>query len=367
MNAVIKSLVQLLLDKLGTQLIIHGTYVAALDTVLIAKNSTKMLGVQRWKDHSGNADRGNRIIGHHWGIMGLISFNKITGTYRCWLTKMRLICGTLNPFHVVVAPDGTARRGGFWDGVIPLVLELKQMLGSRKLSIISDAYFSKVPFIKPLLDEGIYVITKMRKDAVAWDKRTVVKNRKTPKMEGEWKLSTLLEHMTVQSLTVHIYGKDTQVDVVERIVFIRDFESQVKVVVARGKAKPIIFLSTDLSLTATQIIELYSARFSIELAIRDSKQYFGLADYQCYVSIAIERFVNLACLAYSLFGLFQQEQDASDWMPTVSPACSQWSFARLRHGLQQFAISRVLFPKSAPGADLLEQSPELANILRLTS
>ena len=246
MNAVIQSLVQLLLDKLGAQLIIHGTYVAALDTVLIAKNGTKMIGVQKWKDHSGNADRGERLVGHHWGIIGLISFNKMTGKYRCWLTKMCLICGTLNPFHFVVDPEGTARRGGFQDGVI-------------------------------------------------------------------------------------------------------------------------IFLSTDLSLSATQIIELYSARFSIELAIRDTKQYFGLADYQCYVSIAIERFVNLACLAYSLFGLFQQEQDNVDWMPAVSPACSQWSFARLRQGLQHFGISRILFPKSTPGADLLEQSPELANIFRLTA
>ena len=64
------ALVKLLLDKLGEQLIIHGTYVAALDTLLVAKNGTKMPGVQKWKDHSGNANRGGRIhgssLGSHW-------------------------------------------------------------------------------------------------------------------------------------------------------------------------------------------------------------------------------------------------------------------------------------------------------------
>ena len=346
---------------------IHGTYAAALDTVLIAKNGTKMPGVQKWKDHSGNANRGGHIIGHHWGIIGLISFNSILGEYRCWVTKMRLVCGTLNPCQFIVNSSGEARRGGFWDGVIPLVLELKQCLGKRKLTIIVDAYFSKVPFLKPLLARGIYVVTRMRKDAVAWDKRTELDNRKTPKMEGEWKLSTLLRKKPIKHLSVHIYGKTCRVDAVEREVFIRGFASKVKVVVVRGKIEPIIFLSTDLSLSATQIIELYSARFSIELAIRDVKQHFGLADYQCQLGIAIDRFVNLACLAYSLFGLFQREQCSADWMPEVSSTYSQWSVARLRMGLKQFAISRILFPKSAPGADLLAQSSELAHILRLTA
>ncbi|MDJ0903702.1 MAG: hypothetical protein QNJ55_33425 [Xenococcus sp. MO_188.B8] len=42
-------------------------------------------------------------------------------------------------------------------------------------------------------------------------------------------------------------------------------------------------------------------------------------------------------------------------------------FSRLRQGLQHFATSRVLFPKSAPEADLKLQSPELAQILRLAA
>ena len=117
-------------------------------------------------------------------------------------------------------------------------------------------------------------------------------------------------------------------DAVEREVFIRGFTYQVKVVVVRGKAEPLIFLSTDLSLSATQIIELYSARFSIELAIRDVKQHFGLADIDSQLGIAIDRFVNLAYLAYlaySLFGLFHREHDSADWMPQTSATYSQWS------------------------------------------
>ncbi len=72
--------------------------------------------------------------------------------------------------------------------------------------------------------------------------------------------------MPTQQLPVNIYGQQTLVEAVEREVFIRGFVHKVKVVVVQGLTKPMIFLSTDLSLTAAQIIEIYSARFSIELA-----------------------------------------------------------------------------------------------------
>ena len=186
-------------------------------------------------------------------------------------------------------------------------------------------------------------------------------------MNGEWKLAHLLQEFTPQKLSLKIYGKQVQVEAVEREVFIRGFQPKVKVVVAQGQKEPIIFLSTDLTLSAAQIIEIYAARFSIELAITDLKQHFGLAHYQCYVGIAIDRFVHLACVAYCLFGLFQRQQLKSEWMPSVSAHHSELSFSRLRQGLQHFAISRVLFPKSASEVDLPPQSLELDWILRLAS
>ncbi len=132
--------------------------------------------------------------------------------------------------------------------------------------MVADAYFGKVPFLAPLVSSGIQVITRMRKDAVAWDERIESETQKTVKMKGKWKLAPLLPEFTPQKLSLKIYGKQVQLEAVERFVFIRGFQPKVKVVVAQGKKEPIIFLSTDLTLTAAQIIEIYGARFSIELA-----------------------------------------------------------------------------------------------------
>jgi hypothetical protein len=257
-----------------------------------------MSGVQKWHDHSGNANRGEQLKGHHWAILGLISYEKTSQRYWCWATKMRLISGNLNPFQFIVNEDGVARRVNFWDGVIPLILELKKSLGLNSLRVVVDAYFSKVPFLSPLVDQLIHVISRMRKDAVAWDQRIEDKSKKSFVLDAKWKLAHLLKEFKPQSLSVKIYGKSIQVEAVEREVYIRGFQPKVKVVVVKAAKEPIILLSTDITLTAIQIIEIYGSRFSIELAIRNLKQQFGLRDYQCYLGIAIDRFVQLACVAY---------------------------------------------------------------------
>ncbi len=92
----------------------------------------------------------------------------------------------------------------------------------------------------------------MRKDAVAWEQRIESATKKTVKMAGEWKLAHLLQKFTPQTLSVKIYGKEVQVEAVEREVFIRGFQPQVKVVVAKGKKEPIIFGSSGIPVVNTR-------------------------------------------------------------------------------------------------------------------
>ena len=63
LTAVTARLVTLVVAKLGAQLQVHGASLVGTDTTLVAKTAKKMLGVQTWKDHSDNADRGAYLVG----------------------------------------------------------------------------------------------------------------------------------------------------------------------------------------------------------------------------------------------------------------------------------------------------------------
>lgn len=364
--AIFGTLLETLRAKLEDGLQVHGAYLAVIDTLLIAKNGRKMIGIQSWKDHSDNADRGERIRGHHWAILGLISFSQQWGRYLCFPLLMQLISGQLNPSLIMVDPAGIATLATIWDSVHPLIYQLHQHLNQAALRVVVDAYFSKAPFVNPLLAKGIHVVSKLRHDAVGWDD-PAPEQRSDAKRGKKWKLALLLTHLPVEAVKVNLYGQTVIVQAVCRTLWLRDFDQKVKVVVIEGLKKPIILFATDLSLSMVQIIEIYGARFVIELAIRDLKGSFGLADYQCYLTTAIHRFVHLACLAFCLYRLIQLKEDTRAWLPPVPKGVSPASFAHLRQGLQHFIFGRILSPQFGEIPNLKDNTSELEAILRIAA
>jgi hypothetical protein len=299
-------------------------------------------------------------------MLGLISFSQKWGRYICFPVLMQLISGQLNPSLIMVDSAGVATLATIWDSVHPLIYQLHQHLDGAALRVVADAYFSKAPFVNPLVDKGIHLVSKLRHDAVGWDAPSP-EQRSDAKRGKKWKLAHLLTHLSAEAVSVHLYGKIVTVHAVCRVVWLRDHNQKVKVVVIEGLKEPIILFSTDLSLSMAQIIEIYGARFVIELAIRDLKGYFGLADYQCYLTTAVHRFVHLACVAFCLYRLIQLTADTSAWLPPVPKGISPASFAHLRQGLQHFIFGRILSPQFGEIPDLKDNTSELEAILRIAA
>ena len=100
-------------------------------------------------------------------------------------------------------------------------------------------------------------------------------------------------------------------------------------------------------------IEIDGARCSIELTIRDLKQPFGLGDYQCTTTLAILRFVPLACLAFCLWRLTLIENLNAGWLQVAAARVSlpeaPLSFQRVRRALRAWATRRSFLPMPCLG------------------
>ncbi len=109
--------------KPGDRALVSGAHSAWVDTTLIAKVKGKTAGVQKWHDHSGNPDRGDRMVSHHQALVGLSSLG-LAGSQIMTLSfplLADLISGNQNLIGFVVDAAGLARRMGFWDCVSPLI------------------------------------------------------------------------------------------------------------------------------------------------------------------------------------------------------------------------------------------------------
>ena len=303
LNEVIVSLVQLLLNELGDKFKIYGAYLLAVDTILIAKASKKMAGVQKCKEHSSNPDRLGYQIAHNWAVIALVSH--FYRRYISWPILCRLVSGKKNPCEYVATEEGI-RPADIWDTAIALIFQMTSLLGGIPIQggpairVVLDAYFSKAPFLNPMIKAGVGVISRLRNDAVGWDDPVYSGRGRPPKHGKKWKLANLLTEFIPKSIEVQTYGKIGTVLCVARDLRIRDVCKKVRVVVVEGVKNPVLFVSTDLSLSAKAIIEIYSSRFSIEIAFRDLKQHFGFGDYQTTSTQGFFRFVHLCCISFCL-------------------------------------------------------------------
>jgi hypothetical protein len=367
-NQVMLALIGLLQQELGDTLKYAGRYVIALDPTFVAKVKGRMLGVQTWREHSENPDRGTQVTGHQWMLGGLLT--KLGERWRCFPVWSRLVSGKQNPSHFVVSPDGEAHRMSIWETAIAMISQAASMLSGAPLCVVMDAYFAKACMLNALIEMGVTLITRLRHDAVGWDDPEYCGRGRPPKRGKKWKLAELWKAEPHETVTAHLYGKVVEVSVVVRDVWLRDVSEKVRVVVVEGVQRPILLACTDLSMSAAQIIELYAARFSLELAIRDLKGYLGLGDYQSTTTLAFCRFVVLSCVAFCLGRLLLHGNHVDAWLEDISAAPvkeTRLSFARLRRGLRCFVLKQLIFSKFPPQAECEKIQDEWKPIFQIAA
>jgi hypothetical protein len=151
-----------------------------------------------------------------------------------------------------------------------------------------------------------------------------------------------------------------------RAVWIRGVKNQKgKVVVIKTQREPIILLSTDLSLSAREIIHIYSLRFSLEIGIRDAKQHFGFTHYQCTSFLSITRSVALGLASFCLWRLTALKEMDADWLKEQN-ASSAFSFHRISLAIRQMVVQRI-FENSASDKEFQNSTTTPKEILRMVA
>jgi len=358
LDQLLRQLIQLCLDQLSDSLLYANRYLIAIDTTFVKKVRGSMLGVQKWSKKV--AESKLKIIAHHWAILGLL--RQSNGKWQCLPLLSRLISGKSRPSHFVVDPNGNATPMSFWDTTIAMVAQAASQISTAPLCVVADAYFAKAAFFNPLIEMGVGLVTRLRWDAVGWDDAHYKGRGRPPKRGKKWKLASLLNHLPHQKLNVTIYGKQVSVTCVVRDVWLRDVKRKIRVVVLSGVKHPILLASTSMSLTAKEIIQIYSARFSLEIAIRELKQHLGFCDYQATTTVAFLRFTQLCCCALSIARLILAQEESLPFLAEDSSSAiseGKFSFRKMRRCLRQFVLSRLLLAKSTTGAEFEKRNSEI--------
>ena len=170
--------------------------------------------------------------------------------------------------------------------------------------IVLDGHFGTYPATHAVREAGLHIISKFRHDAALYLPYVGPKPRRgpTPRYGQKLNYNSLPPEALCHSVTDDAYRIDTY----QMRVYHKSFSDALNVVVVvkthlkTGKRGHIVLFSTDLDLTADQIVDYYSLRFQIEFNFRDAKQYWGLDDFMNVKPVALTNAVNLAFLMVNL-------------------------------------------------------------------
>ncbi len=253
-----------------------GRVILIGDGVKQSKEGRRMPGVKRHHQESENAGKAASMYGHLFGGVGIVAGRE--GKRFCIPLALRLHDGVKTIFGWGNEPE---RQASHVVEMVRLACDTAKSFG--KAILLLDRYFLTVPALQALAEAEtdsagcMHIVTKAKSNCVAYlpaGERTGKKGR--PRLKGERvQLAGMFSSNRDSFVTadIFLYGKKEKISYYSMdLLWGKGLYRNLRFVLVEMGGIRSILASTDLSLTAIDIIQLYSKRFSIESMFREMKQ-----------------------------------------------------------------------------------------------
>jgi len=248
----------------------HSVLFLIVDDTIIQKTGKKIPGCAWHRDHAQKA----YVFGHQWVLSALL--------YKDFLLPL---------WAKLYHPKGTKGCGSFQTKITMA----KKMLQTLRLPIpckvylLADSWYWAKELAKLCRKYGYHMISQLKTTSVLF-------------MDGKkTKVTTLSDISSAyREVSVFIYGKNKTLKIARFVGIIKGLGKVAVVVVKEKRKKDSYLVSTNLHLSALDIVKYYAKRWKIEQMIKDLKQRLGFGHYQVRNPQAIQRHVAIVLLSYSI-------------------------------------------------------------------
>ncbi len=338
-------------ELIGSSLLINGRLHLLADDTTYGKTGKHIAGCDIHFDHASKRNRSHWIFGHCRVVIGLQMF--IHGRWACLPVAQGLY--RRKSKNKPNQNDDTQQPEVPFASKIKIAVRLINRIRTYIVAptlVISDSWFGVKPLIDGLQQNSIkgpvHILSRLRINASLYDypEPKNSKSRGRPRKYGAKlppipELAATLKAKSKQAV-IFIYGKERNCCYSEILCLSRALRRKVKVVFIyskNGRVFPLI--TTDLSLTAEQMIEYYSARWKIESGFKELKHELGALDNQARKRDSVENHFSLCCLAMTLTWIHAMKQDKAPPRYHPKPHCASYSFSDARKQIEREYIKPI--------------------------
>jgi hypothetical protein len=271
----------LAIRKLFVPVKIAGFRILVADGIKIAKEGKKMPAVKSLHNESENNSKPEYIMGH--------SFQAISLLADCGLGKVLAVPLMSRISEGIVLTNRDKRT--LLDKLVIMCTQIIAWMSDddEPMLLVADAYYASKKIMDPLTKQGVHVITRARKNAVAYQAATkpIKQGRGRPKLYGEKvQLRKLFQDLsTFSTITSPVYGeKDVELRCLCVDLLWRPIQRAVRFVLVDHPGRgQMILMSTNMQLKPQEIIEAYGLRFKIEVSFKQAVHTIGAYAYHFWM------------------------------------------------------------------------------------
>lgn len=246
----------------------QGRVLLAADGLKIPKEARRMPAVRSLHQESSSNTKPEWIMGHYFQVISVL----VQGAGRFFAVPLSA------RIH-----DGIRSSNRESKSLLDkLCLEMFWLPLPQNFILVADSYYAAKSFVSVFQYFGCCIVSQVRMNAVARNQPLLVPGRRgrKPKYGSAVKLRELFgEEMS--SISVDLYGKKSQaIRIWTRELLWQNHGQMVKFVgTIMPDGRRAILMSTDLNLTAKEIIEIYSLRIRIEQSFKVAVRTLGSFAY----------------------------------------------------------------------------------------
>ncbi len=267
--------VQVVIKLFPSLLKVNGRLVLVGDGIKVPKQGRKMPAVKLLHQESESNTKAEYIMGHSFQAISILA--QANDSVLAVPLAMRI--------HEGIVTTNRDRRT-----LLDRMINLLDMLTiDLPFYFVVDAYYANKKTVNGVLKDNNHLVTRAKSNSVAYEspKKSELNKRGRRKIYGKKiKLKSLFNQKAkFEEIDSPVYGeKNVKIQCQVRDLLWRPIGKTVRFVLVihptRGQC---ILMSTDMSLSASEIIQLYGLRFKIEHTFKQSVRVVGTFSYHFWM------------------------------------------------------------------------------------
>lgn len=348
----------------------------ALDDFINPKVGKHIFGCETIFDHAAKANQSRYPWAQNIVSVGLLK--QIKGRWACLFLGFRFylaqktiaahrdnakINGHLVPFQTKLAQAGD------------LLITIAGHFAAAPMLAIMDSWFGNESLWKPVrrqLGERFQMLSRLRSNQILYAQpQAAGKGQRGRRRKYGLRLGTAAEmaqarrHQAI-TYTVKLYGKQRAVAAYDQIVMLKTLKCPVRVVWVFRKSQWLALFTTDLSLSVTQIIDYYGARWKIEAGFKELKQEIGSQKSQCRNAHAVINHLQFCMMATTITWLYADHIKADPERRHKVKGRTSFAFSDVRRLIADAALTED-FARVCPKPSNTPHNSLVAVLLRMVA